>query len=224
MIYAEPSAEGLYTRMGAIRIGEGTFYTNAYRSLRRALRLTRVTAAPDVVASRGDASKDGLRSDGCQDRPLHAELKLFAENPALRARAPRQSCTGLIEAHGKQFFIAALEEVGSLGIVSWLSLRRCEGANPRLVTLGRTVGRMSSSHRLLSGRGTASRLPSSARRPRPQALEMAGAFQSPWGQSASRPRLNGFRLRASCWPCQPPCWPCLSQRIWPFPLFAVLCP
>ena len=121
MIYAEPSAEGLYTRMGAIRIGEGTFYTNAHRSLRRALRLTRVTAAPDVVASRGDASKDGLRSDGCRDRPLHAELKLFAENPALRARAPRQSCTGLIEAHGKQFFIAALEEVSSLGIVRCIS-------------------------------------------------------------------------------------------------------
>ena len=26
MIYAEPSAEGFYKRMGAIRIGEGTFY------------------------------------------------------------------------------------------------------------------------------------------------------------------------------------------------------
>ena len=101
--------------------GQKPFYTNPYRSLRRALRLTRVTAAPDVVASRGDTSKDGLRGDGCRDRPLHAELKLFAENPALRARAPRQSCTGLIEAHGKQFFIAALEEVGSLGIVRCIS-------------------------------------------------------------------------------------------------------
>jgi hypothetical protein len=106
---------------GATRIGEGPFYTNAYRSLRRTLRLTRVTAAPDVVASRGDTSNDGLRGDGCRDRPLHAELKIFAENPALRARAPRQSCTGLIKAHGKQFFIAALEEVGSLGIVRCIS-------------------------------------------------------------------------------------------------------
>src|SRR5262249_29131192 len=26
MIYAEPSAEGFYKRMGAIRVGEGTFY------------------------------------------------------------------------------------------------------------------------------------------------------------------------------------------------------
>jgi GNAT superfamily N-acetyltransferase len=26
MIYAEPSAEGIYTRMGATRVGEGTFY------------------------------------------------------------------------------------------------------------------------------------------------------------------------------------------------------
>src|SRR5262249_26272491 len=106
---------------GTIRIGEGPFYANTYRSLRRALRLTRVTAAPDVVAPRSDTPKDGLRGDGCRDRPLHAELKLFAENPALRARAPRQSCTGLIEAHGKQLFFAALEEVGSLGIVRCIS-------------------------------------------------------------------------------------------------------
>jgi hypothetical protein len=92
-------------------------HSNAYRSLGRALRLTRITAAPDVVASRDDASKNGFGADGCRDRLLHAELKLFAENPALRARAPRESCTGPIEAHGKQLFIAALEEVGMLGIV-----------------------------------------------------------------------------------------------------------
>jgi hypothetical protein len=77
-------------------------HSNAYRSLGRALRLTRITAAPDVVASRDDASKNGFGADGCRDRLLHAELKLFAENPALRAQAPRESCTGPIEAHGKQ--------------------------------------------------------------------------------------------------------------------------
>ena|SRR5262245_13937599 len=53
---------------GTIRIGEGPFYTNTYRSLRRALGLTRVTAAPNVVAPRGDTPKDGLRGDGCRDR------------------------------------------------------------------------------------------------------------------------------------------------------------
>ena len=91
--------------------------TNAYRSLGRALRLTRVAAAPDVVPPQDDASQDGLGGDGCRDRFLHAELKLLAENPPLRARAPREPCTGPIEAHGKQFFIAALEEVGSLAII-----------------------------------------------------------------------------------------------------------
>src|SRR6516162_9460576 len=91
--------------------------TNAYRSLGRALRLTRVAAAPDVVSPQDDASQDGLRGDGCRDRFLHAELKLLAENPPLRARAPREPCTGPIEAHGKQFFIATLEEVGSLAII-----------------------------------------------------------------------------------------------------------
>ena len=90
---------------------------NAYRSLGRALRLTRVAAAPDVVPPQDDASQDGLGGDGCRDRFLHAELKLLAENPPLRARAPREPCTGPIEAHGKQFFIATLEEVGSLAII-----------------------------------------------------------------------------------------------------------
>jgi len=95
--------------------------TNAYRSLGRALRLTRVATAPDVVPPQDDASQDGLGGDGCRDRFLHAELKLLAENPPLRARAPREPCTGPIEAHGKQFFIAALEEVGSLAIIRCIS-------------------------------------------------------------------------------------------------------
>src|ERR1700674_424586 len=73
--------------------------------------------APDVVALRGDASKDRLGRDGRRDRVLHAELKLFAENPTLRARAPRESRTGLIEAHSEQFLRAALEEIRGLGIV-----------------------------------------------------------------------------------------------------------
>src|SRR5262245_10492877 len=68
-----------------------------------------------------DASQDGLGGDGCRDRFLHAELKLLAENPPLRARAPREPCTGPIEAHGKQFFIVALEEVGSLAIIRCIS-------------------------------------------------------------------------------------------------------
>ena len=95
--------------------------TKAYRSLGRALRLTRVAAAPDVVPPQDDASQDGLGGDGCRDRFLHAELKLLAKNPPLRARAPREPCTRPIKAHGKQFFIAALEEVGSLAIIRCIS-------------------------------------------------------------------------------------------------------
>src|SRR5437762_8631421 len=78
---------------------------------------TGATGAPNVVALRSDASKDGLGRDGRRDRVLHAELKLFAENPALRARAPRESCAGPIEAHGEQFLRPALEEIRGLGIV-----------------------------------------------------------------------------------------------------------
>jgi hypothetical protein len=48
---------------------------------------------------------------------LHAELKLFAENPTLRARASWEFCTSPIEAHGEQFLRAALEEIRDLGIV-----------------------------------------------------------------------------------------------------------
>jgi hypothetical protein len=95
--------------------------TNTYRSLGRALRLTRVATTPDVVPPHDDASQYGLGGDGCRDGFLHAELKLLAENPPLRARAPREPCTGPIEAHGKQFFIAALEEVGSLAIIRCIS-------------------------------------------------------------------------------------------------------
>ena len=78
---------------------------------------TGATGAPNVVALCSDASKDGLGRDGRRDRVLHAELKLFAENPALRARAPRESRTGLIEAHSEQLLRAALEEIRGLGIV-----------------------------------------------------------------------------------------------------------
>jgi len=48
---------------------------------------------------------------------LERGRKRTCQNPTLRARAPRESCTGPIEAHGKQFFISALEEVGSLAII-----------------------------------------------------------------------------------------------------------
>src|SRR5215510_777873 len=66
------------------RMTNRAFPPNAYRSLSGALRPTRVTAAPDVVAPRGDASKDGLGGDGCRDRLLHPEPKLLAKNPTLR--------------------------------------------------------------------------------------------------------------------------------------------
>jgi hypothetical protein len=95
----------------------------AIPSLGRALGPTRVTAAPHVVASCGDSSKDGLRGDVRRHRVLHPELKLLAENPPLRARAPRQACAVPIQAHGKQFFCAALEEISSLGIVRCIGHR-----------------------------------------------------------------------------------------------------
>ena len=95
--------------------------------------------APDVVALRSDASKDGLGGNGRRDRVLHAELKLFAENPALRARAPWESCTGPIEAHGEQFFRAALEEIRGLGIVVRCRVHRSlsDGPEARKAHLGR---------------------------------------------------------------------------------------
>jgi hypothetical protein len=73
--------------------------------------------APDVVALCSDASKDGLWRDGRRDGVLHTELKLFAEKPTLRARASRESCAGLIEAHSKQLLRAALEEIRGVRLV-----------------------------------------------------------------------------------------------------------
>src|SRR5262249_44425709 len=113
-----------------------------------------------------DTPKDGLRGDGCRDRPLHAELKLFAENPALRARAPRQSCTGLIEAHGKQLFFAALEEVGSLGIVRCIS-HGC--------LFDAVKGAIQEAQNSSQGRATFDRSPSSNTRPRWPLWELASA-------------------------------------------------
>ena len=95
--------------------------------------------APDVVALRSDASKDGLGRDGRRDRVLHAELKLFAENPALRARARRESCTAPVEAHCEQFLRAALEEIRGLGIVVRCRVHRSlsDGPEARKAHLGR---------------------------------------------------------------------------------------
>jgi hypothetical protein len=123
LVPAAPSTVWRFFNRHAMALKKQRAQSSRHPSLGRALGPTRVTTAPDVVALRSDASKDGLGGDGRRDRVLHAELKLFAENPALCARAPRESCTGLIEAHGEQFLRATLEEVSGLGIVRCIAHR-----------------------------------------------------------------------------------------------------
>ena len=54
VIYAEPSAEGFYKRMGAIRIGEGTFYYSPEIVLPQLLYILPQDAAPAAEAARAD--------------------------------------------------------------------------------------------------------------------------------------------------------------------------
>ena len=54
VIYAEPSAEGFYKRMGATRVGEGTFYYSPDIVLPQLLYILPRDAASDAEAARAD--------------------------------------------------------------------------------------------------------------------------------------------------------------------------
>jgi hypothetical protein len=54
VIYAEPSAEGFYKRMGATRVGEGTFYYSPEIVLPQLLYILPRDAAPDAEAGSAD--------------------------------------------------------------------------------------------------------------------------------------------------------------------------
>ena len=59
VIYAEPSAEGFYTRMGATRVGEGTFYYSPEIVLPQLLYILPRDAASDAEAARTDPPTAG---------------------------------------------------------------------------------------------------------------------------------------------------------------------
>jgi predicted N-acetyltransferase YhbS len=59
VIYAEPSAEGFYKRMGATRVGEGTFYFSPDIVLPQLLYLLPRDAASDAEAARTDRPAAG---------------------------------------------------------------------------------------------------------------------------------------------------------------------
>jgi GNAT superfamily N-acetyltransferase len=54
VIYAEPSAEGFYKRMGATRVGEGTFYYSPEIVLPQLIYILPRDAAPDAEAGGAD--------------------------------------------------------------------------------------------------------------------------------------------------------------------------
>ena len=93
------------------------------------LRPARV--APDVEALGIHAADDGLRLDRSGHRVVRAQLELLSQQPARRAAAPRNICSGFVGRDGEEFLTVTLEYVSSSGIAlhQWASLSSLPGSD-----------------------------------------------------------------------------------------------